>query len=113
MHSPKQSPVREIKFVDAARKPRVWHALLAPTRCAVLFKRLDSETPLSPDSVPFANSHEAAFLGFDRFDQARLFCETRVLRHPHMSCEIFDSDGKAKPPTLVIESIQPRCQGTG
>jgi hypothetical protein len=42
------------------------------------------------------------FLVFERLDEARRFCETRVTQHPSMCCEIFDSEGKAKPPLLTI-----------
>jgi hypothetical protein len=45
---------------------------------------------------------DCTILVFDRLDEARRFCETRIAQHPSMCCEIFDSEGKAKPPLLTI-----------
>jgi hypothetical protein len=61
-----------------------------------------SETPLSPGGAPFAKLRNCIFLLFDRLEDARAVCEAKVLDHPHMRCEIFDSKGKALPPLLVF-----------
>ena len=63
---------------------------------------MNSEIPLSPAGVPLARLRDATFLLFDSIDEARKSCEAKVLRHPDMCCEIFDSAGKARPPLLVI-----------
>jgi hypothetical protein len=67
----------------------------------VFLKDITSEVPLSPQGVRLSY-HDATFLLFDRLGQAREFCEGAVQQHPEMCCEIFDSEGKAKPPILTI-----------
>jgi hypothetical protein len=103
VNSSQQGMPREIKVVDEGRRPRDWNELLSPWQCAVFFKRFDAETPLSQDGAPFANMSDATFLLFDSLESARGFCEARVKQLPHMICEIFDAEGKAKPPILAIE----------
>ena len=100
-HAPAES-WREIKLYDEKRRPRDWNELIAPAQCAVLFRRVDSETPLAPDGTAVANFRDCTFLLFDRLEDARRFCEARVQEFPHMCCEIFDSEGRAKPPLLTI-----------
>jgi len=68
----------------------------------VFFKRVHSEIPLSPTGVPLSRLRDSRFLLFDSLDEARKSCEARVLQHPDMCCEIFDSAGKSQPPLLVI-----------
>jgi hypothetical protein len=92
----------EIKVYEDSREPQAWNELLAPSQCAVFFKRVHSEIPLSPNGTPFAKLRDATFLRFDSLEEARRFCEARVELNPGMCCEIFDSRGKAQPPLLVI-----------
>jgi hypothetical protein len=94
--------MREIKVYDDPRDPREWNALLAPSQCAVFFRRWGSEAPLSPEGVPFARFRDSTFLLFDSLKDARQFCEAKVQKHPEMCCEVFDRFGKARPPLMVI-----------
>jgi hypothetical protein len=93
---------REIKVYDDARRPREWTGLLAPSQCAVFFRRVDSEMPLSSNGAPCAQFRDCTFLLFDSLEEARRLCEAKVQQYPYMCCEIFDSKGKAVPPLLVI-----------
>ena len=93
---------REFKVYDHARQGRDWMSLLAPTQCAVFFKNFQTAAPLSRDAVPFHKMTDCSFLVFDRLADARAFCEAQVQRHPSMCCEIFDVEGRAKPPLLVV-----------
>ena len=93
---------REIKVYDDSRTPRDWNLLLKPWQCAVFFRRVDSEAPLSAGGTPFANIRDTTFLLFDRLETARAFCERKVQEHPGLCGEIFDNAGKAKPPLLAI-----------
>jgi hypothetical protein len=97
-----ESSGREIKVYDDSRRPREWYKLLSPSQCAVFFKRVNSEIPLSPRGVPVARFRDCTFLMFDKLDDARRFSEARVEEVPEMCCEIFDSQGKAAPPLLVV-----------
>jgi hypothetical protein len=96
------SGFREFKVYDKARASPDWTSIVSPTQCAVFFKDLETAAPLSLDGAPISRMTDCTFLLFDRLDEARRFCETRVAQHPSMCCEIFDSEGKAKPPLLTI-----------
>ena len=96
-----ESSGREIKVYDQSRSPRNWHELLTPSQCAVFFKRIDSEQPVSP-ADELVRFHDCTFLLFDKLEEARRFCEAKVMEFPQMSCEIFTSRGKAEPPLLTI-----------
>jgi hypothetical protein len=96
------SGFREFKVYDKARASPDWTSIVSPTECAVFFKDFETAAPLSPDGAPISGMTDCTFLVFERLDEARRFCETRVAQHPSMCCEIFDSEGKAKPPLLTI-----------
>jgi hypothetical protein len=96
------SGFREFKVYDKARASPDWTSIVSPTECAVFFKDFETAAPLSPDGAPISGMTDCTFLVFERLDEARHFCETRVAQHPSMCCEIFDSEGKAKPPLLTI-----------
>ena len=93
---------REIRVYDDARRPREWTGLLTPRQCAVFLKRVNSEMPLSANGTACPRFRDATFFLFDSLDEARRFSETKVREYPYMCCEIFDSQGKARPPLLSI-----------
>jgi hypothetical protein len=95
-------PFREFKVHDQARQGRDWMSLLTPTQCAVFFKDFQTATPVSRDGVAFDRMTNCTFLVFDRLEDARRFCEEQVNQHPAMCCEVFDFEGRAKPPLLVV-----------
>jgi hypothetical protein len=96
-----ENNAREIRVYDPSRVPKNWNELLGPTECAVFFKDINSEVPLSPHGARLAY-HDSTFVLFDRLDHAIAFCEVAVQRYPKMCCEIYDSDGKGKPPLRTI-----------
>jgi len=81
---------------------------MRPDQCAVLFKDGATGAPLSPQGKPYHADNECTCLLFDHLDIAQRFCETRVRHLPSLVCEIFNSEGRAKPPLLVI--THPDCQ---
>jgi hypothetical protein len=96
------SGFREFKVYDQARTFPAWTSLVSPNQYAVFFKHLETAAPLSPDGVPVSRMTDCTFGLFDSLDEARRFCEARVVEHPSMCCEIFDREGKTKPPLLTI-----------
>jgi hypothetical protein len=96
------SGFREFKVYDKARASPDWTSIVSPTQCAVFFKDFETAAPLSPDGAPISRMTDCTFLVFDRLDEARRFCGTRVAQYLSMCCEIFGSEGKAKPPLLTI-----------
>jgi len=96
------SGFREFKVYDKARASPDWTSIVSPAQWAVFFKDFETAAPLSPDGAPISRMTDCTFLVFDRLDEARRFCATRVAQYPSMCCEIFGSEGKAKPPLLTI-----------
>jgi hypothetical protein len=94
--------LREFKVYDKTRPSRDWMSLVGATQCAVFFKDVRTATPLSRDGIAFDRMTDCTFLVFDRLDDARRFCEAQSKEHPWMCCEVFDWEGKAKPPLLVV-----------
>jgi hypothetical protein len=96
----------EVRVYDRARVPRDWHRLLRPWQCAVFFKRVNSETPVSSDGLAFRHMRESTFRLFDNLADARAFAEARVRAHPDICAEIYDDRGKAQPPIVVVLAPQ-------
>ena len=97
-----QNAFREFKVYDKTRQPAEWTSLVGPTQCAVFLKDLETANPLATDGSEIGHLRHCRFLLFDHLEGARAFCEAQVQRYPFMCCEIFDAQGKAKPPLLVI-----------
>jgi hypothetical protein len=97
-----QGAFREFKVYDETRRPADWTSLVGPTQCAVFLKDVKTANPLATDGSEIDHLRDCRFLLFDRLEDARAFCEAQVQRYPFMCCEIFDAEGKAKPPLLVI-----------
>jgi hypothetical protein len=97
-----QSAFREFKVYDRTRQPAEWTSLVGPTQCAAFLKDVKTANPLTTDGSEIAHLSDCRFLLFDHLEEARTFCEAQVQRYPFMCCEIFDAEGKAKPPLLVV-----------
>jgi len=97
-----QGAFREFKVYDKTRRPADWTSLVGPTQCAAFLKDVKTANPLAADGSEIAHLSDCRFLLFDHIEEARTFGEAQVQRYPFMCCEIFDADGKAKPPLLVI-----------
>jgi hypothetical protein len=93
---------REFKVYDKARASPDWTSVVSPAQCAVFFKDFETAAPVSHDGAPISRMTDCTVLVFDRLDEARRFCETRVAQHRSLCCEIFDCEGKAKPPLLTV-----------
>jgi len=93
---------REFKVYDDTRHPPEWTSLVGPAQCAVFLKDVKTANPLALDGREIEHNRDCAFFLFDRLDDARKFCAAQVEHFPFMCCDIFDADGKAKPPMLVI-----------
>jgi hypothetical protein len=97
-----QGAFREFKVYDETRQPADWTSLVGPTQCAAFVKDVKTANPLGIDGSEIDHLRDCRFLLFDHLAEARAFCEAQVQRYPFMCCEIFDAEGKAKPPLLVI-----------
>jgi hypothetical protein len=75
---------------------------MRPTECAVFLKHRTTSAPLRPDGHPFPTSNDITCTVFGRLGEARRFCEARVQALPLLRCEIYDAQGLAHPPLLVV-----------
>ena len=98
----RQGTFREFKVYDKTRQPADWTSLVGPTQCAAFLKDVKTANPLATDGSEIAHLRDCRFLLFDHLEEARAFCEAQVQRYPFMCCEIFDAEGKAKAPLLII-----------
>lgn len=92
----------EIRLYDPRRRPRDWTEIIRPTQCAVFLKDQKTSQSLAPDGNPYPNPDDTACFVFDRLAGAQQFCESQVQAHPNLRCEIYDAEGLAHPPLLVI-----------
>jgi len=92
----------EIRLFDPRRKPRDWTGLIGPTECAVFLKDRTTSDPRATDGQPFPKPVETTCIVFDQFEGARRFCKAKVQALPQLRCEIYDAQGLAHPPLLVI-----------
>jgi hypothetical protein len=92
----------EVLLYDPKRKPQNWTDFMRPNQCAVLFKDRVNSAPRSPQAKPYHADTECTCLLFDHVETAQRFCETTVKELPSLVCEILNSEGRAKPPLLVI-----------
>ena len=92
----------EIRLYDPRRDPRNWIDLMRPSDCAVFLKNRATSTACGPDGQPYATPNDVTCIVFPKLENARLFCEAKVQELPHVRCEIYDAEGLAHPPLLVI-----------
>lgn len=92
----------EVRLYDLKREPPEWTGIVLGTQCAVFLSDISTSEPLSREGKPFPNAAEATCLVFDSLDAAQRFCQSTVDEHPNVRCEVFDSQGRAHPPMLVV-----------
>ena len=92
----------EIRLFDPQRNPPDWTDLMRPTDCAVFLRNQATSASLGTDGQPFRKLADTTCIVFDRLDEVQRFCESRVQALPHLRCEIYDAQGLADAPLLVI-----------
>jgi len=92
----------EIKLYDPKRERAHWTEILLPTQCAVIFKDATTLAPLSSSGEPCERAGDATCTLFDSIETAQRICEGKVATQPNLRCEIFDRQGLAHPPLVVV-----------
>ena len=98
----------EIRLFDPRRTPRDWTELIRPTQYAVFLKNREDCTSLAPGGQLYPNPDDNSCVVFNRLDAAQRFCEAKVEALPDVRCEIYDAQGLAHAPLLVI--VHPNFQ---
>lgn len=94
--------MNEVKLYDPGRKPASWMRIIQPGQFAVFHQDVKSAAELSPRGEPVLSATESVCCIFDALGEAKSYCEQKVKEYVFMRCEIFDSEGKAKSPLLVV-----------
>ncbi len=92
----------EIRLYDPRREPVEWTEVVLPAQCAVMLKDVATSAPLSREGRPLGRPDEATCMVFDSVAAAQQFCEAKVSENTGIRCEIFDREGLAHPPLVVI-----------
>jgi hypothetical protein len=91
----------EILLFDRGRRPSAWTEAIAPSQYAVFLTDLETTMPCSSAGVPQAAAACTCTV-FDSLDAAERFANECVRRFPRLRCDVFDAEGRALPPLLVI-----------
>ena len=94
--------MESVRLHDPGRRPADWTEIIRPGQVAVFAKDEATGVPCDPDGKPFASVSEATCLIVDSMAEARAFCEAAVDRHPAVRFDVFDSDGRVRPPLLTV-----------
>jgi hypothetical protein len=95
--------MREVRMYDPARWPPHWTEMMSSGQYAVVHcdaatgLTVDSRGDLAPDSL-------ATCFIFDRLRDAENYCQQKIEAFPSLICEIYDREGKAKPPLETFAS---------
>jgi hypothetical protein len=91
-----------LPLYDRTRTPSSWTEIVRPGQFVVFAKTLDTGAPCDAEGKPFSAIEKATCLVFDGLREAEAYCRGQVSRAPGVRCEIFDSNGRAEPPLLVV-----------
>jgi hypothetical protein len=92
----------EIRLYDPKRKPQDWTDLIDPADCVVFLKDRADSTSLAPHGRPYPKPSDETCVVFRSLEAAQQFGEAIVEHLPHVRCEIYDAEGPANRPLLVI-----------
>jgi hypothetical protein len=94
--------VQVVRLHDPSRRPASWTDIIRPGQFAVFAKDDATGAPRAADGARLAHPAEASCAIFDSIDDARAFCEAGVARDPALRYDVFDADGRARPPLLSV-----------
>jgi hypothetical protein len=94
--------VQTLRLSDPMRVGATWTDGLRPGQVVAFAKRIDLDLPCTPDGEPFATADSATCVVFDGLSEARAWCEASVQRAPLVRFDIFDHQGRARSPLLMI-----------
>jgi hypothetical protein len=94
--------VQVVRVHDPDRQPTNWSGLIRPGQFVAFAKLLDGGGSCDAEGQPFRAAADTSCLFFDSLDAAEAFCTERARRNPAVRFEIFDAQGRANPPLLVV-----------
>ena len=91
-----------VRLHDAGRRPASWTEIIRAGQFAVFAKDEASGMPCDLDGGRFTNVGAATCAIIDSIEEARTLCEAAVQRHPSLRLDVFESDGRTRPPLLTF-----------
>jgi hypothetical protein len=94
--------LRTVPIFEEGAHPSVWSDRMRPGEFAVLCEDARTGAAKQPDNTlaPTADSHICTI--FDSREEAEDFARKRVEVYPAMRCVVFDHEGRAGQPLLVV-----------
>ena len=96
--------MQALRAYDPTRRPASWTDIIRPGQFAAFVKDAASGVPCDADARPFSDRDAVTCIIFASFAEARAFCEAAVERHPSLRFDVFDAEGRTRPPLLTITS---------
>ena len=93
--------MRIVRLHDPARRPAAWTDVILPGQFAVFARDDATGVPCDMDGVRFVAGAETCAI-VDSIAEARAVCDTALQRHPSIRFDVFDSDGRTRPPILTV-----------
>jgi hypothetical protein len=94
--------VQIVRLHDPSRRPASWTEIIRPGQFAVFASDAESSAPRDLDGARLASADDAVCAIADSLDEARRASEAAVARHPSLRLDIFDAEGRARPPLLTV-----------
>ena len=106
-----------LRLYDPGRTPPHWSDIVVPGQYAVFVADARTRSPRNADGQPFRDAAGAetgvcAALCED-LAEAKQFALDVVTRHPELSCEIYDHQGKSNPPLQTFYNPATRHKYAG
>jgi len=94
--------VQIVRLYDPSRRFANWTDVIRPGQYAIFAADAASGAACGLDAVRFADVGAASCAIVDSLDEARAVCGAAARRHPTLRLDVFDSEGRARPPLLTI-----------
>jgi len=92
-----------VRLHDAGRRPASWTEMIRDGQFAIFAKdEANGGVPCDAAGARFPDAEAATCLIVDSLDEARAICEAAVRAHPTLRLDVFDADGRTRPPLLTI-----------
>lgn len=93
--------MRIVRVYDSSRQPRDWAELIQPQEYVVFASRLDGGAPTDFEGQPTSHEHAVCAL-LASLPEAERFANALATRHPTLRLDVFDAQGRSRPPLLTV-----------
>jgi hypothetical protein len=94
--------VQALRIHDPVRRPASWTEIIGREQFVAFAKNVDTGAPCDAGGQAFADPSQATCVLFESLAEARAFCEAAAQSVPIARFDVFDAEGRAKPPLLTF-----------